>query len=295
MADKYIVFHIDGGAGKSVLATAVCSSIKAAHPDRKLIVITAWPEVFLHNPEIYRVYKAGNFAYFYEDFIKNKDTLVFRLEPYHSSDFIHQSKHLVEIWCDLFKIPSITLQPKIFLTQREIVNAQSIINANEPILMIHAFGGGENAENSYSWARDLPPVFAQNLVNKLHKDFNKVLHIRRDKQITLENTVSVTDNLRNLFCYVHLSTKIIAIDSMIQHIAAALNKPAAVGWIANSPKVFGHDLHINIPPSQRPVFRHSIDSYLEELDWTGKRHYECPYDDINNIFKEDEFLKYCKL
>jgi ADP-heptose:LPS heptosyltransferase len=295
MSEKYIVFHIDGGVGKSVLATAVCSSIKKAHPERKIIVITAWPEVFLHNPEIYRVYKAGNFAYFYEDFIKDKDSLIFRLEPYHSSDFIHQSKSLIEIWCDLFQIPCISLQPKLFLTQREIINAQSTLNTKDPILMIHPFGGGDNAENSYSWARDLPPVLAQNLVNKLHKNFGKVLQIRRDKQIVLDNTVGVSDSLRNIFCYVHLSTRVIAIDSMIQHIAAALNKPAAVGWIANSPKVFGHELHTNIPPSQRPAFRHSIDSYLEELDWTGKRHYECPYDDINNIFKEEEFLKYCEL
>lgn len=295
MSDRYIIFHVDGGVGKSVLATAVCSSIKNYYPEHKLIVISAWPEVFLHNPIIYRVYKTGNFAYFYEDFIKNKDSLIFRLEPYHSSDFINQSKSLIEIWCDLFKIPCTSHQPELFLTQREIINAQSILNVKGSILLIHPFGGGDNIENSYSWARDLPPVFAQNLINKLYKNFDKTLQIRRDKQISLENTTSVTDNLRNLFCYVHLSTKIIAIDSMIQHIAAALNKPAVVGWIANSPKVFGHNLHTNVPPQQRPNFRHFIDSYLEELDWTGKRYHECPYDDINNIFNEEKFLEYCKL
>jgi len=295
MSEKYIIFHIDGGVGKSVLATAVCTSIKAAHPNRKLIVISAWPEVFLHNPLIYRVYKAGNFAYFYEDFIKNKDSLIFRLEPYHAHDFVHQSKSLIEIWCDLLHIPCSTLQPTIVLSQREIVNAQSVLDKKKSILMIHPFGGGDNEPNSYSWARDLPPAFAQSLVNKLYKQFDKVLQVRRDKQILLENTVSVTDNLRNLFCYVHLSDKIIAMDSMIQHIAAALNKPAVVGWIGNSPNVFGHKIHTNVPPQQRPAFRHSIDSYMEELDWTGKRYHECPYEDINHIFDEKEFLEYCKL
>jgi ADP-heptose:LPS heptosyltransferase len=277
------------------MATAVCESIKAAYPDRKLIVISAWPEVFLHNPNIYRIYKSGNFAYFYEDFIKDKDSIVFRLEPYHSHDFIYQTKSLIEIWCDLFKIPCITHQPQIFLTQREIVNAQSVINCKEPILLIHPFGGGDNSENSYSWARDLPPAFAQKLVNKLSKKFGKILQIRKENQLSLENTVSVTDNLRNIFCYVYLSDKIIAIDSMIQHIAAALNKKTAVGWIANSPKVFGYESHVNIPAQQRPAFRHFIDSYLEELDWTGKRFYECPYDDINNIFSEKEFIEYINI
>ena len=65
--DKYVIFHIDGGAGKSVAATAVCTSIKEKYPEHKLVVVTAWPEVFLHNPKVYRVYKTGNFAYFYEE------------------------------------------------------------------------------------------------------------------------------------------------------------------------------------------------------------------------------------
>ena len=55
--DKYVIFHIDGGCGKNIVATSVVKSIKAAYPEHKLIVVTAWPEVFVHNPSIYRVYK----------------------------------------------------------------------------------------------------------------------------------------------------------------------------------------------------------------------------------------------
>lgn len=289
--DKYIIFHIDGGAGKSVMATAVCASIKNAYPEHKLIVVSAWPEVFLHNPNVYRVFKFGNFAYFYEDYVKDKDSLILRSEPYFSNDFIHRKKHLIEIWCDLFKIPCITLKPELFVAQRELIHAARIINKQGKILTLQTHGGGNDNE-PYSWARDLPLGFSQRLVDEFKPNFDKILHIRKEKQLALNNTIQVTDSLRNLFCFVLLSDKLILIDSMIQHIAAAFNKKAIVAWISNSPTVFGYSVHENVKPVQSPVFRHNIDSYLDEHDWTGTRHYECPYNDVENLFSIDQYKDY---
>jgi ADP-heptose:LPS heptosyltransferase len=295
MSNKYIVFHIDGGAGKSVLATAVCESLKIAYPERKIVIITGWPEVFLHNPNVYRVYKTGNFAYFYEDYIKDMDSIVMRLDPYHHNDFIHQKTHLIEVWCNLFGIKCHTLIPRLYLTQRELINCSASLNKKGPILLVQPFGGPEDPNNLYSWARDMPPAFMQKLINKLHPKFDKILHIKKEKQLSLENTTQVTDSMRNLFCYVYLADKIITIDSFVHHVAAAFNKSAAVGWISNSPTVFGHSIHKNILCSSDRSFRHLIDSYLEEADWSGKRHYECPYDDMDSIFKEEAFLEYCDI
>ncbi len=40
MADKkYSIFQINGGLGKHIAATAVGQAIKAAYPDRELIVV----------------------------------------------------------------------------------------------------------------------------------------------------------------------------------------------------------------------------------------------------------------
>lgn len=290
--DKYVIFHIDGGAGKSVMATAMCESIKAAYPKHKLVVVSAWAEPFLHNPLVYRVYKMGNFAYFYDDFIKNKDSVILRTEPYHHGDFINNKKHLIEIWCELFGIPCVTTKPKLYLTQRELFHAAKTINKQGKLLVMQPFGGAQGQEVQYSWARDLPPAFAQLLVEECKGKFEKILHFRRDDQPALQNTIQVTDNLRNLFCYVYLADKLIVIDSLVQHIAAALDRPAAVGWVYNSPKVFGHNLHTNILPNQQKNFRHNIDCYLEESDWIGRRMYECPYDDIDNIFDKKPFMDY---
>ena len=74
--EKYVVWHIEGGLGKNIAATALCESIKKTYPDRKLIMVVSHPEVFLNNPFIDRVYFVGNKSYFYDDYIKDKDTLI---------------------------------------------------------------------------------------------------------------------------------------------------------------------------------------------------------------------------
>ena len=94
-----------------------------------------------------------------------------------------------------------------------------------------------------------------------------------------------------MFCYISLSDKILAIDSFAQHAAAAFNKKATVGWISNSPIVFGHTIHDNIVATGVESFRHRIDSYLEEDDWTGGRFHECPYDNIGTMFNKEQFIE----
>lgn len=293
--DKYAIFHIEGGCGKNIVATSVCKSIKAAYPEHKLIVTTAYPEVFIHNPFIYRVYKFGYLPYFYEDYIHNKDSKIFRTEPYHSEDFLYRRKSLAEIWCNILNVPFISEKPDLFITERELIHVvqKYQINHNEPTLLIQSSGGVDSQNSFYSWSRDLPPRFAQELVNSLKDKFSKILHIRKENQPVLENTISVTDGYRNLFSLIAYSSKIIAIDSFVQHAAAAFTKKSTVGWISTSPTVFGYKIHNNILASEQQGekhFRHKIDSYLESDDWSGIRHYECPYNNLDKIFNKDDFI-----
>jgi len=39
-AKKYLVFHIEGGIGKNIMATAVVKAVKKQHPDREIIVVS---------------------------------------------------------------------------------------------------------------------------------------------------------------------------------------------------------------------------------------------------------------
>jgi hypothetical protein len=289
--DKYVIFHIDGGCGKNIVATSVVKSIKAAYPEHKLVVVTAYPEVFIHNPHVYRVYKFGFLSYFYDDYINGKDSVILRMEPYHSGDLLYRKKSLSEIWCDVFNIPCVDTKPNIYLTERELVFVQNKLKKEGPVLLIQSSGGVSNQNHSYSWSRDLNPDFTQNIINELKGNFNKILHVRNESQPKLENTISITDNFRNLFCYIIFSDKILTIDSFVQHAAAAFSKKATVGWISTSPIVFGHKIHDNILATSDESFRHRIDSYLEKDDWTGGRFHECPYDNTVNIFDKTQIIE----
>ena len=56
--DKHIIFHIEGGIGKNIMATAVAKAIKKAHPDRKLIIVSPWAAVWVNNPDIHRLHSS---------------------------------------------------------------------------------------------------------------------------------------------------------------------------------------------------------------------------------------------
>jgi hypothetical protein len=102
--EKYIVWHIEGGLGKNVAATALLPSLAKKYSDRKIVVVASYPEIFLNHPDAFRVYRVGLTPYFYEDYILGKDTLVFRHEPYFQTGHILKQKHLVENWCELLGI-----------------------------------------------------------------------------------------------------------------------------------------------------------------------------------------------
>ena len=52
MLQMNIIFQIDGGLGKSILATAMTKVIRKRYKNANIIVVTAHTDVFLNNPHI---------------------------------------------------------------------------------------------------------------------------------------------------------------------------------------------------------------------------------------------------
>ena len=94
-----IIFSINGGIGKCILATAVCRAIKKQHPEDQLIVVSGYPEVFLNNPNVDRAFAFGNLSYFYQDYIEGKAFRVFVHDPYVDTYYLKQDEHLSISWC----------------------------------------------------------------------------------------------------------------------------------------------------------------------------------------------------
>ena len=288
--EKYFVWHVQGGLDKNVAATSLCQDIKTTYPDRKLIMVVSWPEVFLNHPNIDRVYALGQCPHFYDDYVHQKDTMIYRHEPYNQSGHIHRKTHLIHNWCDLLGIEYKEQTPKVIINyaQQQLVG---IWNRDKPTMVLHTNGGPRDGQKyPYNWCRDIPPELAQAIVNKFHKTYH-IFQVCRKDSVVLENVERVDQPLSNLelFSMLASSKKRVLIDSCLQHAAVAFRLPSTVLWVGTSPKVFGYRLHKNVVAKVPNKKNQLIGSYLFDYQFENNIH-ECPYIDMNEMFDVNHVL-----
>lgn len=292
MHKKYSIFHIDGGIGKHIAATAVARCIKNNHPDRELIIVCAWPEPFVNLDFVDRVYKTGMTPYFYQDYVLGKDSILFKHEPYFTTDHIHAKMPLIENWCNLYNLEYSGEKPELIFNLRQRQQAYGLWQSDKPIMVMQSsgglFDGGEKAP-AYKWTRDMP-IGVMNTIVSEFKDYYNIFQITRPNAVVLDGVVPVTQpySIMDLVTILLRSEKRILIDSMLQHAAAALELQSTVLWIGTSPQIFGYPLHDNIVAKQIDNFK-LPDSYLFSSNFEGITH-ECPYKDENEMFDIDEII-----
>jgi hypothetical protein len=283
MEEKYLVWHIEGGLGKNIAATSLLESLKENYNDRNIIVVASYPEIFLNLPSVHRVYKLGSTQYFYDDYIKDKDTIVFKHEPYYETQHILKQKHLISNWCNImgidynFQLPTLNFN---FVQQRNVLSWER----SKPILVIQTNGGPLQSNQSYSWTRDLPYMLSSQIVEK-YKNTHHIIQVCKPNSMKLPNAEIIDYQIQamDLFGLLIASDKRILIDSCLQHASAALNLPSTVFWIGTSPKNFGYSLHNNIIANQPSDTTKLIDSYLFDYSFDGISH-ECPYYSLDEMF-----------
>ena len=283
---KYVVFDVHGGIGKHVAATAVISNIKLAYPDSKIIVVAAWPRCFVNHPDVWRVFGNGELRYFYDDYIKDKDFLFLKSEPYHHTDYIKRNRHLIDVWSEQSGVPTINTLPKLYINPVEqLLFRNKYVTDNKPLLILQS-NGGMNLPFPYSWVRDMPLNFVNTVVSILKPHF-KILHIRNNNQPQYgDGIISITtDDIRELFCVINLQAKRLLIDSFGQHAAAALNQPATVLWPIDNVKILGYNIHKNIT-GDIPTDLQKPYAYIEEYRLEGVLS-DYPYDDTD-IFNAEK-------
>jgi len=289
--EKYCIIDCNGGLGKSIIGTAVCEAAKKNYPDRKILVLTGYPAVFLNNPHVYRVLPHSAAPYFYEDYIKDKDVIFLCQEPYKSHGYLAQNQHLIKSWCDCVGIIFQNETPRLYLTPLEIDNARSKFNLPKPMLLIQPFGGATNQGHKYSWNRDIPPHQIQKIANHLQSKYSIVQICHKD-QIKLDNVIHYTaSNIREIFAVMLFSKNRLFVDSFGQHAAAAMSLPSTVCWVTNKPEVFGYKIHNNILPFAS-LIKHitKIDGVLAEYDFGGIRLSDYPFPTMD-VFNTDNIIQ----
>lgn len=279
--DNFIVLSISGGIGKNILATAVVKAIKRENPEMNIVILTAWKDAWLYNPSIYRCYKFDNAPYFFSNYVNGKNVKVFALEPYQTEGYILKKEHLLVSWCTLCGVEYKGETPELFFNQREIEYVVNNVSKNDPILLVQTHGGG-NADIKHSWMRDLPINIAQEVVNQFRGEA-RIIHVRRDDQLPLQDVEQFKGGIRELMVLVRESKYRLFIDSMCQHTAMALGKKSTVCWIRNYPHVLGYDFHDNYLCDAQDEIDALDFSLLEPYDIAGHI-VQCPFKEGTKLF-----------
>jgi hypothetical protein len=272
--DKFAIFHIEGGLGKHVASTAVAECIKNNYPDRKLIVVCAYAEVFLNLKFIDRVYKIGMTPYFYNDYIDGKDSLIFKHEPYFTTEHIHKKMPLIENWCKLYNLNYSGEIPSLIFNSKQKQLGINKWTREKPIMVIQTNGGPlVNQPYINSWTRDIPVYLSEILVNHYRNDYH-IIQICRSGSVAMQGVEVVSDSMPNmeLFSLLLVSQKRVLIDSCLQHAAASLGLSSVVLWVGTSPKVFGYNIHTNIVADLPKDIVKLPDSYLFDYSFEGLLH-----------------------
>lgn len=284
-----IIVSIQGGLGKSIIATAFCKAIRKQYPTDKIIVLTAYPEVFSNSPVVNFVFNHSEETYFYSKYIDNQDSLVFANEPYLTTNHIYRRESVAETFCKMNGVVYNGELPEIFINEREFNFFQNKYISDKPIMVIQTNGGAaQSTEMKYSWARDIP----RGVVNAVIEEFKsryKIYHIKREDQLGFDHTTPVQETFKGIACLIARSQKRLFMDSFCQHTAAALNKKSTVLWITNSPKVFGYAINDNVLPNPetiRPDLKYSL---FGKYNILGIPH-EFPYRSENEIFDIDRVI-----
>lgn len=289
-----VIFHIDGGLGKHIIATAMVKVIRKQHPKDILHVVCAYPDVFKHNPLVDHVHQNGNHGPFYKTYIKGNEhnCKLYYSDPYTHSDFILEQDHLFNIWAKQWGLQYEEEQPQIYLTQSEIDYFTPFYKTDKPILVIQPNGGPQNQGFNYSWTRDIPEPTVLKVIEEF-KDTHTIIHIKRQDQKVYPNTLQALDGFRSIAVLLQLADKSLLIDSFAQHLSAVFNLPSTVCWVTTKPEIFGYDLHTNIKANP---FTLKVDfpNNLYQPFGLSQDISSCPYQNLQDIFDDDAIIKSLK-
>ena len=284
-----IIFQIEGGLGKSIMATALVKVIKKRYKNSNLIVVTAYPEVFSNNPNIFEVHHIDQINGLYLSRIKDQKCKIFVADPYRDGDFITEAPiSLFKTWCKIYGLNYNNEQPQIYLTQPEIDYYSPFYKTDKPILAIQPNGGPEIQNFQYSWTRDIPSITVNQVIEH-YKESHTIIHIKRPNQLVYDGTLQAHDGFRSIAILLKLADKRILIDSFAQHMAAALDLKSTVCWVSTKPEIFGYNNNNNIksePFTKEPDLTSAVYNPFQLAQDVSS----LPYNDLSEVFDINKII-----
>lgn len=309
---RNLIFFCEGGIGKNIAATTVVRMLKQQFPDKKIIVVASFPDIFIHNPHVHQLFNFNNALHFYENWIdRNPDSMVLRCEPYYHRDYIRKTKHLIVCWCEMLGIEiKGNLSPDVFLTPNEDKAAELYVNSmtdnrKKRLAMFQWIGGKipqkENDEKEIKmhlaemYRRAIPKQQAQDIVDFLVKNDCEVALLQHPNFPNLNGAKALSiPSLRAVIALLKHADYFVGIDSFAQHAAACnqILKPGMVIWGGTSATCLGYPIHHNWEVEECPTPAcHRPNSYLMDMQVNGQM-WDCPWGETCMKRTMDDFAKH---
>ncbi len=266
MAESYILFESIGGAEKDLIATAVVANLAKEYPLKKIVVVSLFPEIWLHNPNVYRIYKFGSTPYFYDDYIEQKNSLIFRHDVFNDVSFTKQfsaikKDHLIKIWSEMVGAKYKQKTPELFFTQRELEVAIRLTFRNKPLFFIDTGLAGPHPIQG--WARNIPIEISMEISKRMQEKGFHVFQFGDEKIPNIPGAERLNLSLRlSLATIAHSNARLFS-HSVLMHGATALKMPSAIQWIANQQEIYGYNTNENIKLKVEDETKKIFDSFCE--------------------------------
>ena len=291
---KYSIVQISGGLGKHIALTAGLQAVKNNYPDREIVALVAWPELFANLPFVHRVFPLGHTQYFYDEYIEGKDSLIFAQEVYFTTTHIRKLRPMIESWCGMYDLnysgetPVLRINPE---QKRAIRSFYEPMIGGKPFLLMHTNGGMYTSERGYSWARDMPFDVATKVADHFRKT-HFIMQVCKPASPKIPDVFVRNEQLSNVeLCgLLELTDKRLLIDSSLQHAAAAFNRPSTVLWNATSPVIFGHKLHDNIVAKEKPKKSLPGSVYFDYAFDANEHEFPYEEEDLKDLYNIDKII-----
>lgn len=232
-------FFINGGAGRVLCSIPALEWYKQNIDKDVVIVAEAWTEIFLTSPLIRNnVYPMGHKGLFEE---KLKDKEIISPEPYRLNSYFNQKVNLIQAFDilinDLQEIP----QSKPFKLEINKIDQLYGYNTVTQIksqlgklksVVFQPFGSGAQRDGNIildSSGRSFEVKDIIKIVEELSKHYAVILMTDIDIPVNKQMNAAVPKaNLLQWMGIIHASDYFLGCDSMGQHYANALDKPATV-------------------------------------------------------------------
>lgn len=257
--DKNIVFISEGGLGKVIASTAVIKRLKETYPDKRIIVVSGYPEIFQYNPRVYKSYSFDNPLHLYDDYIQ-EGSHILKCEPYIDTEYIMGREHLLQVWCRLAGVTWDKALPELFFVENEIeasrMYVEKLTKNGKKNFVLFQWTGGLVPEDKDPMKyhetrmrmhrRSLPQKTAQQIVNHLVRSNSVVGLVQHDNMPVLDGAEKVFFPIRGVLALLKHCEGFIGIDSFLQHAAPAFGTKGVVVWGGTHPDRLGYEVHTNI-------------------------------------------------